>query len=453
MKKQRIAGFDVGTSSLKITLSDPATGQITDNIKYDYIGFAELRPGVVPLAVYEQSLYRALLELSERYELLALALDTQMYSVCAVENGQTVAYQWNSLWEKDVQKEQNFVHHLKRSGCQPDTLFGAYKIATAPPQERRSFLPYGLKAHLLRYLTGTLATDYSSGSAVGLLDIYTKQWNLPFVESLGFTGEQLPQLCRHNQPFGKLRSGLPCGGAVVVPGLGDGPSASYACRQLGLFCGNLGTSMAARIFTESPDLSSGSPLYTQAIDDEWYITGGISSNACSVFSWARQLGFDTGSSLRDTGHLQFIPWLRGERAPYWSSALKGSFMGLQADTSREDISAAVLKAVGFTFVTIARILERYKRGGDPLILAGGGSNSMALLQLIAGCLDTDIAILQDADYLCSTGAVLSAAQGVGVTIDPQMRIDSIVHPEGDHRGEYERWLRTAQFLTDFYENQ
>lgn len=452
MKKQRIAGFDVGTSSLKITLADPDTGLITENLKYDYAGFSELSPGVVPVKVYEENLQRALFEITGEYELLAMALDTQMYSVCAVEDGQTIAYQWNSLWEKRPELEDNFAHHLRRSGCQLDTLFGAYKIATNS-NPNRTFLPYGIKEYLLKYLTGTLATDYCTASAVGLLDIYTKRWNLPFVEMLGFKEHQMPKLFRHDMPFGTLHSQITrCETTtVVVPGLGDGPSASYACRQIGLFCGNLGTSMAARIFTNSPDLSSQSPLYTQVIDEELYITGGISSNACSVFTWSNNLGFQTASQLKDTKDLQFIPWIHGERAPYWSSSLRGTFLGMQADTTKEDISVAILKAIGFTFVTIARILEQYKRKGDPLILAGGGSNSMALLNLIAGCLDTEVAILKDADYLCSSGSVISAAQGIGLTVDPQMKIDMVISPDCNHRDEYEKWLKTAQSMVSFYD--
>ncbi|RGX52808.1 hypothetical protein DWV16_17690 [Anaerotruncus sp. AF02-27] len=450
-RKQKIAGFDIGTSSLKVTLADSQTGKITDNLKYDYAGYRELAPGVMPVKVYEETVLTALSELLQTCELVGMALTTQMYSVCEVVDGEIVAWQWNSLWKRCPHKEPDFAHQLQKSGCRTDTIFGAYKVAATDSQKRTGFLPYGLKEHLIAFLTGELATDYTTASASGFFDIEKHDWNRPFVESLGLNIQELPKALPHNASVGTLRRDLLPGlreGILLVPGLGDGPSASWACRDVSNFCGNVGTSMAARVFTGEPDLCETHGLWNYAVDAATYLTGGISSNSCSVLNWAQRFGLDVDAPLADTNDVIFLPWLHGERMPYWSSDLRGSFLGLQIGDSPATLAAAVVKGVAFTFARMGRVLA--KKANGPLVLAGGGTNIPALVGLIAGCMEEEIALLEDGGYLCSTGAVLSAGDGLGIKVDPQMRIGRTIRPDGSFIREYENWLSQAKELAQFY---
>ncbi len=450
---RRIAGFDVGTSSLKVTLADFDTGRITDELRYEYCSFREFSPGVVPVSVYEETLLKALKEIYQNVDIVSMALTTQMYSVCENRDGEWVAHQWNSLWDRDRNIEKTLQDPLRRSGCRADTLFPAYKLKSLDEEKRKNFVPYGLKEHLIHFLTGKLATDYVTASASGLFDIETLKWNITFVSSLGMDVDMLPEALPHDVPVGKINEGLFFGispKTMVVPGLGDGPAASFACRSISNFCGNLGTSMAARVFSEKPDMEEEHGLWNFAVDRNTFITGGISSNSCTVFHWAERMGINIGSSISNTKDVMFFPWIHGERMPYWSSDLRGTVTGLRVDDGPDVLADAIIKAVAFTFVRMADVLLQHAEKGCPLVIAGGGTNLSPILEVIAGCINIDLAILENAEYLCSTGAAISAGAAIGAVVEPDFKIETIIKPTNKYRKEYEKWLSMASSISVLY---
>ena len=91
----------------------------------------------------------------------------------------------------------------------------------------------GLKDLVLHALTGTLATELSTASGSGLLDLSTRDWNPGALDLAGIREDQLPPVLATTAVLGlstpvAARVGLPATTPVVV-GAGDGP------------LGNLGT--------------------------------------------------------------------------------------------------------------------------------------------------------------------------------------------------------------------
>lgn len=451
MKPHAIIGFDIGTSSLKAAIADPDSGAVVGGRTWSYAAGREAAPGVMPAAVYEDALLCALRDLAADYHVESLALTTQMYSVCRRTSKGLLVYQWNALWRRDAAVERAMRETLVRSGCRADTLYPAYKLATLPPAERAAFLPYGLKEHLLKLLTGKLATDFSTASTLGIFDAVARKWNLDAARDLRLDAALLPHALPHDAPVGRVREGLPLGGATVAPGLGDGPAASFACRDVSPFCGNLGTSMAARVITDTPDFSEENGLWNYAFDDTLFATGGISSNACSVLHWAGDVGLAPGEKLWDSREVQFFPWLHGERMPFWSSDLRGTFLGLQIGDGPQVLQAAVAKAVAFTFCRMALALEPVTAPETPLILAGGGTNLRPVLTAIAGCLHRDLALLENETYLGGTGAAMSAGAAAGCRVRPELCIRECLHPTGALAEEYARWVKTADRVAALYQ--
>lgn len=454
-KKRVIAGFDVGTSSLKVSIADLDCLSVIDNRKYDYKDYRELSAGVVPVTIYLNNVKDAIRNISVDYDLTAVSVTTQWYSICGYVDGELAAYQWNCLWATQKDAEENFREEMRKSGCPADSIYGAYKLCTVSDEERKKFLPYGIKECVIEDLTGTPVSDYTTASASGLFDIRKKTWNTRFIEKLGFDVDQLPKIMKHNEVCGKISPGLFPDltlDTVVVPGLGDGASASYACREISSFCGNIGTSMAARVITDKIDAESGVSVWTYAIDDKTYVTGGISPNACSVFTWASKLGFDIAEKIGRKNDLLFLPWIHGERVPYWTSDLKGTFLGMKSDTTKEDITVAILKGISFTFSQMEKILENYCTGEDPIVLAGGASNSKVVLEVVAGSIGREITMVNNADYLCSTGAVLSAAEALGAVIRNEIKVDSRISPDGAYREEFSKWQNVSQRIAEIYKD-
>lgn len=453
--KRVIVGLDVGTSSLKAA-AVAADGTVAEYVTQQYAIPAGYPQGIVPVCVYDTAMKQLLEGLSRKYDLAAISVTTQMYSLCEETPDGLLAYQWNCLWKRDEETERHIGEDLIRSGCRPDTLYPAYKLASLPPGRREAFLPYGIKECLIRSLCGALVTDYSTACASGLFDTVKKEWNEALVKRLGYTLAELPAVRMHDQPAGYLLPGCfegACAKTLIVPGLGDGPSASLACRGLSSFGGNLGTSMAARVLTEKPDFSEQNGLWNLAVDDKWYAVGGISSNSCTVLQWARRTGLKIPEKLTETNDVRFFPWLHGERTPYWSSDLRAAFTGLTVNDDVEALGSAVCKAVAFTFVRMARAVGKVAPQGEPLVLLGGGTNLAVLLSVISGCVDREILLLDDETYLGALGAAVSACTALGVSFAPRLCVDRRLEPDGLFYEEYTAWDRQARLLAGLMREQ
>lgn len=453
MNADTIIGIDVGTSSLKATVID-MNGIVLKNMRLDYER-NEISPGVVPSTVYETKLVEVLDIISEEYNIISVGISSQMYSLCEVTTSGTLIHQWNSIWARDKKIEPWLEEMMANSGCPVDTMYPAYKLATAKDKKRK-FLPYGLKEHLIKFLTGKLTTDLTCASGSGLLDIYAKKWNTAFINALGFAEKDMPQLESHNTPVGNIKvSGKNFTGdnIVVAPALGDGMSASYACIDISKLCVNIGTSLAARAFVGEEEIKEKNRyLWTFAVDEKSYIRGGISSNGCSVLNWAQTIGLSGGEDTGQNDKVMFFPWLHGERTPYWSSNLKGSFIGIEIDTSLSSLTNAIVKGVGYTVVNLIELVSRNMSSDDIAVLAGGGVHSKSLLDVIKGAIPMKIGILENGDYLAAYGAAISASEALGLMVKKQEVVKRVIEPDFRLRNDYEVWLKYGKELNRFYEN-
>ena len=442
-KEKCIIGFDVGSSSLKAAIISFGTGKVLEFYTANY-EFKELYPGVSPCSMYTDAVEKALHKFSQSYEITAIAVATHMYSLCRKIGGEMYVYQWNSLWDRYPELEKGFEDDLYRSGCLNDTIFGAYKAATAPGT---GFVPYGIKEYLIEHLCGQRATDMSTASASGLYDIFGRCWNKDFVQRIGLDTSLLPQVHVHNMPIGQTKPGLLPVPAVIAPGLGDGMAASYACQHISCLCGNLGTSFAVRMITDKAVSPKESRLWTYAMDETRYLVGGISSNGFSVLHWGKdEMGWNPVEG--DSKQIMFLPWLYGERVPFWSSSLRGTFLGISKDTEKSAFGAALLKSVAFTFATMVKQMEQQTR--DILVLGGGGANLKDLVSVISGCVDLDIAILDSTDYLASIGAAISASEAIGVTVQNNLSLQTVMKPNGRYKEELIKWRQAANKIAKFY---
>ncbi len=450
-RMRAVVGFDIGTSSLKAAVFSAKTCRMTASATWNYPVRTGREIGIMPVSVYENMLQKALVELSHNYELISAALTTQMYSVLKKSSEGVLVYQWNCPWQRNPSVEEVARAFLLRSGCRVDTLYPGYKLASLAEEERKEFLPYGLKEDLLQFLTGNLCTDYSTASAFGVFDAVKRKWNMDAVRGLRLDESLLPRAVAHDKAVGNVRQDILPGETVTVtPGLGDGPAASLACTAVSSFCGNLGTSMAARVITEKPDFSEKNGLWNYAVDDRRYTIGGISSNSCTVTDWAKSFGTAPENELPDNDEVEFFPWLLGERMPYWSSDLRGTLIGLRLRDSPDTVCGAVARGVAYTFCRMALALEPHTDPKQPLVIAGGGTNMRALLKVISGVLNRSLVILENETYLGSIGAAISAGAAVGLKMNPDLKIREWISPTHAFATSYFRWNETAEQLADFY---
>jgi xylulokinase len=71
----------------------------------------------------------------------------------------------------------------------------------------------------------------------------------------------------------------------------------------------------------------------------------------------------------------FLPFLEGERTPYWDAQLRGAFLGLSSAHRREHLARAVLEGVAMALRDCRDVMERAGLPVQAPYLAGGGTSS------------------------------------------------------------------------------
>lgn len=118
----------------------------------------------------------------------------------------------------------------------------------------------------------------------------------------------------------------------------------------------------------------------------WQI-GGPSQNGADTVSWLLSLlgratgepgsvGREIGALLAGRRHPQpvlFLPYLQGERVPYWNPSLRGAFIGLNRQHSATDLAYAVLEGVAFLNRIVLERAEAALGGAVAEIRFGGGA--------------------------------------------------------------------------------
>jgi len=440
MRKEVCVGLDVGTSAAKYTVLELATGNVLAQRRVEY-SRQDTAVGVVPMRMYTEALEQLLGDLVQEFMVRSVGLTTAWYSAIAPTAGGELVYQWNSIWERNRDVERELKGYLDVSGCHIDILFPVYKLMTAHVLRNMTFKPYGMKEYLMEWLTGQRATDYSTASASGLLDIRKRDWNEPLLDKLGYRREEMPRLLRHNVAVGQAK--VRGESVVVVPGLGDGGSASYACKAVSEVAANIGSTMAARELSPVIRHSSPDRTWTFVVDESRYVNGGISSNGGSVLDWARKAKWAIDEVKVTRGGERFYPWLHGERTPFWSADLRGTFTGIDVSTDMSTLSAAIVKGVGFTLSRMINAMAHARSCPSGVVVAGGGVRLSEMLRVVQGSVTVPLTILKSFDYLASDGSALSAAEALGVPLELHHDIASVLEPNDEFQDDYEAWISEA----------
>ncbi|MDA8276119.1 MAG: gluconokinase [Actinomycetota bacterium] len=286
----------------------------------------------------------------------------------------------------------------------------------------------GLKDYLLLWLTGTLATEVSSASGTGLLEVPTRAWSPLALSTSGVDPSRLPEILATTDVLALDRHvaatvGLPAGTPVAV-GAADGPLANLGTGAItpGVAGLSLGTSGAIRLAVEGPHPDRHGRLFCYALTDSLWVVGGAVSNGGEVLRWAdgmlgagSPVGADgpppqgemthqpTGPIAESSDGLVMLPFLFPERAPLWDRDLAGAYLGLRHHHSAPHFRRAAMEGVCLQMrFLLERIDEFYPVAS---IRATGGAFGSALWRdLMAAALDRPMTVIGDED-----GTALGAA--------------------------------------------
>ncbi len=187
----------------------------------------------------------------------------------------------------------------------------------------------------------------------------------------------------------------------------------------------LGTSGAVRAVTDEPVFDRAGRTFCYAFDDTRSLVGGPTSSAGGVFDWLCALllpevpverRFENAVSLamevpEGAEGLILLPFLSGERAPYWYGDLRGAFVGLDLSHGRQHLLRAGLESIVYALRTVADVVAELIAKPSALLLSGGLTHSASFRAMIADIFGVE-ARLPSTDEASAFGAAVMAAVAV-----------------------------------------
>lgn len=440
---------DIGTSSVRVMLFD-AYGQIHGRTQYTYTTtrpapyFEEQNPDLVC-----NETLRAITDCLKTHpdlvpSIRAMAFSSQLYGVIALDANDNPITQ-NIIWSDGraepqaeflkAQFGENWLY--PETGCPMNSIFPLAKILwlreLRPEVFKATKRFVSIKEYVTWRLIGQWKVDYSMASATGMFDIRKHQWHERALDYLQIREDQLSEPVSGLEPFRLVEDsplfelGLRKNFWVFL-GAGDGPLANLGsgASSVGAVNIDLGTSGAARCITDAAAVDTAASLWCFCLTDSLWAFGGIVTNVGNAYQWlsTNLLGpvgieekkayasLDSLAEIADAGNsdLQFLPYLRKARSPYWDGRLKGTIYGLTASHDMGHIARAMLEAIAYDLKAIVGIMKRNRLISEHIVLTGGVSKSPILPQLLADVLGQEIRTPDDCEGSIA-GAALFALKG------------------------------------------
>lgn len=307
-------------------------------------------------------------------------------------------------------------------------------------------------AFLNHYLTGDFVADMSDSAGTSWLDVGARDWSADLLDAGHMRRDQMPRLVEGSAPAGVLRRALAerwglTRDVVIAGGAGDNAAAACGIGALNegegfVSLGTSGVLLAARDGYH-PDPETALHTFCHAVPGRWYQMG-VMLSATDSLNWLarisgkrpKDLTAPLGNTLQAPGSVRFLPYLSGERTPHNDAEIRGSFTGLGAGTTLDDLTRAVLEGVAFGLRDSAEALRGSGAHLDRIFAIGGGSASRYWLKLIATALNVPLQLPSGSEFGAALGAarlgmaaatgddpeVLMQAPDVAETIEPQVEL-------------------------------
>ena len=107
-------------------------------------------------------------------------------------------------------------------------------------------------------------------------------------------------------------------------------------------------------------------------------------------------------------HVFFLPYLMGERAPHNDPLAHGVFIGMTMDTTRADMTQAVLEGIAFAYRDMVESARALGIRVNNSTLCGGGAKNAVWQEILTNVLNLPLTILKEEQGPGLGAAMLSA---------------------------------------------
>ena len=464
-------GVDLGTSAVKLLLMDEK-GKIHNIVSKEYPlsfphpGWSEQNPQDWK----EQSLagIKELIADADKSQIAGISFGGQMHGLVVLDENDEVirpAILWN---DGRTTKETDYLNEVigkdKLSKYTANIAFAGFtapKILWMKEQEPENFAKINKimlpKDYLAYVLSGVHCTDYSDASGMLLLDVEHKCWSKEMLEICNVKEEQLPTLYESYEVVGNVKPeiaeelGIPAS-VKVIAGAGDNAAAAVGTGTVGEGRCNISLGTSGTIFISSKKFGVDEHNALHSFDhaDGYYHLMGCMLSAASCNKWWMDEILKTKEYAKEQEQIHklgennvfYLPYLMGERSPHNDPKARATFIGMTMDTTREDMTQAVLEGVAFGLrdsLEVARSLgiqiERTK-------ICGGGAKSQLWKKIVANVMNLKVDVIESEEGPGYGGAILAAVgckefASVEEATEKLVKIVDTVEPDAELVVKYE----------------
>ncbi len=432
-------GVDLGTSAVKLLLME-ADGSIKNIVSKEYPlsfpnpGWSEQSPDDWWNAVVE-----GIKELTNGFEasqVAGISFGGQMHGLVILDQDDNVirpAILWNDL---RTTKETNYLNDVigkdKLSQYTANIAFAGFtapKILWVKENEPENFAKIAKimlpKDYIAYKMTGVHSCDYSDASGMLLMDVKNKCWSKEMMEICSVKEEQLPKLFESYEITGALTDAAAAELGLtteckIAAGAGDNAAAAVGTGTVGDGGCNISLGTSGTIFISSKEfgVDKFNALHSFAHADGNYHLMGCMLSAASCNKWwmddiigtkdypAEQKPI-TDDKLGEN-NVYYLPYLMGERSPHNNPDARALFIGMSMDSTRADMTQAVLEGVAFAIRDSFEVAKDLGINITETKICGGGAKSPLWRKIIANVLGIKVNIIESEEGPGLGGAMLAA---------------------------------------------
>lgn len=450
-----LLSVDLGTTSLKVALLTE-TGRIVGSESCEYPilspkpGYAEQDP-----ECWWTGFVTACRGLKSRYptefgQIAGIGICGQMHTQVYLDKDDRIlgpAITWMDQRSNDIVETINGDTDSKKLVFEETRNF-ATTTYTAPQAKwvkenqpdvwRKTTRILVAKDYIKFKLTGQMVTDYSEASGTLLFDVEKRRWSDEMFNYFGLPGPLFPRVGPSDEIIGQVTreaselSGIK-EGTPVANGSADGAACGLGAGVIdsGQVALVIGTAGGIGVCSDRPlvDPQNRTACWCHCVRDRWTAVGMMQTAGASLH-WFKN-AFDKGDASLSSGDifeqynqmvqeipdgcggLIFLPYLNGERTPYWDSSARGLFFGINLASEKAHFIKAVMEGVSFALRHNLETIESLGIKVDQIRAVGGGLKSPVWLSILGKVLRKPIVTMSVPDS-ASLGNVILCGKALGI---------------------------------------
>ena len=456
-------GVDLGTSAVKLLLME-GNGKICNIVSNEYPlsfpqpGWSEQKPEDWWDAVVDG--IKKLVDGFDASEVAGISFGGQMHGLVILDENDNVirpAILWNDgRTTKQVDYLNNEIGKEKLSEYTANIAFAGFtapKILWVKENEPENFAKIAKimlpKDYIAYKMTGVHSCDYSDASGMLLLDVKNKCWSKEMMEICDVKEEQLPKLFESYEVTGSLTKDAAAAlglttNCKIAAGAGDNAAAAVGTGTVGDGGCNTSLGTSGTIFISSKEFGVDrfNALHSFDHADGNFHLMGCMLSAASCNKWwmdeiigTKDYGKEQEPITDDKlgeNNVYYLPYLMGERSPHNNPDARALFIGMSMDTTRADMTQAVLEGVAFAMRDCYEIAKDLGINITETKICGGGAKSPLWRKIMANVLNINVNIIESEEGPGLGGAML-AAVACGEYASVQEAADKIVKVIGTEK--------------------